>query len=75
MEKNRLYSKQVERITKNVDIIIQAAAATWSKDIVNNPQKHVTDNAIMNSNIMKSAYENSKTCNFFSCTVMYPSSK
>ena len=51
--------KQVERITKNVDIIIQAAAATsGSKDIVNNPQKHVTDNAIMNSNIMKSAYEN-----------------
>lgn len=69
--------KQVERITKNVDIIIQAAAATsGSKDIVNNPQKHVTDNAIMNSNIMKSAYENKvKHVIFFSCTVMYPSSK
>ena len=56
---NLCIPKQVEKISKNVDIIIQAAAATsGSKEIVNNPQKHVTDNAIMNSNIMKSAYEN-----------------
>ncbi len=68
---------QVKRITKNTDIIIQAAAATsGSKEIVNSPQKHVTDNAIMNSYIMKFAHENKvKHVIFFSCTVMYPSSK
>ena len=50
--------KDVEKVLNNVDILIQAAAATsGSKEIVNNPQKHVTDNAIMNSHIMKSAYE------------------
>ena len=67
---------QVHKLFKNIDIVIQAAAATsGSKEIVNNPQKHVTDNAIMNSYIMKSAFENKvKHVIFFSCTVMYPSS-
>tara|TARA_A100001011_G_scaffold137067_1_gene144531 strand:+ start:4127 stop:5080 length:954 start_codon:yes stop_codon:yes gene_type:complete len=68
---------QVNKILKNIDVLIQGAAATsGAKEIVNNPQKHVTDNAIMNSYIMKSAYENNvKHVIFFSCTVMYPSSK
>lgn len=57
-------------------IIIQAAATTsGSKDIVSRPYIHVTDNAVMNSYIFKSAYDFSVGhVVFFSCTVMYPSS-
>jgi len=66
-----------KKITKNIDIIIQAAATTsGSKDIVNTPYIHVTDNAIMNSYLLRSAFENEiKHFIFFSCTVMYQSSK
>ena len=58
------------------DIIIQAAATTsGAKDIVTRPYIHVTDNAVMNSYIFKSAFDFSvKHLVFFSCTVMYPSS-
>lgn len=74
---NLCKKKDVEKVLNNIDIIIQAAAATsGSKEIINNPQKHVTDNAIMNSHIMKTAHEKKiKHVIFFSCTVMYPSSK
>lgn len=67
---------EVKKVLKNIDIVIQAAATTsGSKDIVNKPQTHVTDNAIMNSYIMSSAFENKvKHVIFFSCTVMYPGS-
>jgi nucleoside-diphosphate-sugar epimerase len=66
----------VNKIMTGTDILIQAAAATsGSKDIVNNPSIHVTDNAVMNSYILKSASELSvSNVIFFSCTVMYPSS-
>ena len=66
-----------KKITKNIDIIIQAAATTsGSKDIVNTTYIHVTDNAIMNSYLLRSAFENEiKHFIFFSCTVMYQSSK
>lgn len=59
---------------RGVDIIIQAAATTsGSKDIVNNPSLHVTDNAVMNSYIFRAAAEAKvKHVIFFSCTVMYP---
>ncbi len=67
----------VEKVIKDIDIIIQAAATTsGSKDIVEKPMLHVTDNLIMNSLIFRKAYE--KKVNhiiFFSCTVMYQSSK
>ena len=65
----------VAGITKNVDILIQAAATTsGSKDIVNEPYIHVTDNAIMNSLIFRSAFANGvSNLVFFSCTVMYQS--
>lgn len=71
-------SKQVEALFISVkpNKVIQAAATTsGSKDIVENPSVHVTDNVVMNSFIFKSAV----ACSvdhliFFSCTVMYRSS-
>ncbi len=74
---NLLNKSNLDKIIKKKDIIVQAAATTsGSKDIVNSPQLHVTDNAIMNSLIMRSAFENNvKNVIFFSCTVMYPNSK
>ncbi len=65
------------RVTKNIDIVIQCAATTsGSKDIINAPYLHVTDNAVMNSNILRSVYEN-KVGHFLfmSCTVMYKNSR
>jgi len=68
--------KEVKEICKDIDVIVQAAATTsGSKDIVNKPYIHVTDNAVMNSYLLREAYEsNVKHFIFFSCTVMYPSS-
>lgn len=61
---------------KGIDIVIQAAATTsGSKDIVNQPYLHVTDNAIMNSLLLRQSMEQGiKHFIFFSCTVMYQSS-
>jgi GDP-L-fucose synthase len=69
-------SQEVDNVVSGMDIIIQAAATTsGTKDIVNKPYYHVTDNAVMNSLILRSAYEHSvKNLVFFSCTIMYPSS-
>jgi len=60
-----------------VDTIIQAGATTsGAKDIITKPYIHVTDNAVMNSNLFRAAFEhNVKHVIFFSCTVMYPSSE
>jgi GDP-L-fucose synthase len=65
----------VDRLVKNFDILIQAAATTsGAKDIVGNPSVHVTDNVIMNSLIFRSAQENNiGHLIFFSCTIMYQS--
>lgn len=67
---------EVDKVIKNKDIVIQAAATTsGSKDIVNTPEVHVTDNAIMNSIIIRSCHNfKVKHFLFFSCTVMYPHS-
>lgn len=67
----------VDKVIKGMDIIIQAAATTsGAKDIVTKPYYHVTDNALMNSLIFRSAYEHSVSqVVFFSCTVMYQSSE
>jgi len=56
------------------DVIIQAAATTsGSKDIITRPYYHVTDNAVMNSLLLREAYEQGVShFIFFSCTVMYP---
>ena len=67
----------VDKLVKGMDIIIQCAATTsGSKDIVLVPYIHVTDNAIINSYMFRSAYNHRiKHFIFPSCTVMYPSSK
>ncbi len=63
----------VDSAVKGMDIIIQAAATTsGAKDIVTRPYYHVTDNAVMNSLILRAAYEYKIShLIFFSCTVMY----
>jgi len=67
--------KDIERCMKNIDILVQAAATTsGSRDIVSRPFIHVTDNAVMNSLLFRSAFEQKVGhVLFFSCTVMYPS--
>jgi len=69
--------ENVNRALKNKDIVIQAAATTsGSKDIVGKPYIHVTDNAVINSYVLRSSYENAnKFFVFLSCSVMYQSSK
>ena len=69
------HDQEVRALVQNADAIIQAAATTsGSKDIVNSPFLHVTDNAVMNSLIFRAAHEyRVKHVIFFSCTVMYPS--
>lgn len=69
-------AEDVDQAVRGMDIIIQAAATTsGAKDIVSRPYYHVTDNAVMNSLILRSAYEhNVSHVLFFSCTVMYQSS-
>ena len=73
---NLLSQKDVVNALRNKDIVIQAAATTsGSKDILQRPYIHVTDNAVMNSLLLRSAYHNDvKHFIFFSCTVMYQSS-
>jgi GDP-L-fucose synthase len=65
------------RVTALSDILIQAAATTsGSKDIINKPFLHVTDNAIINSYLLKASLKNKvKNFIFTSCTVMYHDSK
>jgi GDP-L-fucose synthase len=69
-------AQEVDNVVSGMDIIIQTAATTsGTKDIVNKPYYHVTDNAVMNSLILRAAYEHSvKHLVFFSCTIMYFSS-
>ena len=67
---------QVDELMCKADIVFQAAATTsGANDIVNSPEIHVTDNAIMNSQILRSVFHK-KISNFvfFSCTTMYSSS-
>jgi len=72
----RNFSK-VLKITKGVDILIQAAATTTgSKDVINKPYIHVTDNVVMNAYLFKAAQINLvKNFIFLSCTTMYKSSQ
>lgn len=70
--------EDVDKVVDGMDIIIQAAATTsGAKDIVEKPSYHVTDNALMNSLLLRAAFEhNISHFVFFSCTVMYqPSDK
>jgi nucleoside-diphosphate-sugar epimerase len=67
----------VKKVLQDVDIILQFAATTsGAKDIMTRPFIHVTDNAVMNSLLLRECYEQSIEHFIFpSCTVMYqPSS-
>jgi len=66
----------VSKAVKGKDIVIQAAATTsGAKDIVTKPYYHVTDNAVMNALIFRSAFEHKiSQLVFLSCTTMYQSS-
>lgn len=76
MQADLTNKEDVKRVTRGMDIIIQAAAiTTGAKDVVERPYIHVTDNLIMNALIYQAAYDNAVSrVIFFSCTVMYPSS-
>ncbi len=66
----------VARVVAGMDVIVQAAATTsGSRDIVERPYIHVTDNAVMNSLLLRQAFD-SRVGHFvfFSCSVMLPSS-
>ena len=69
-------AKDVKRVVAGVDIILQYAAVTTGvKDVINRPYIHVTDNAVMNSLLLREAFEQKvKHFIFPSCTVMYQSS-
>lgn len=69
--------KKVKQVLQGIDIVLQFAATTsGSKDITSRPYIHVTDNAVMNSLLLRECYEqNIEHFVFPSCTVMYqPSS-
>jgi GDP-L-fucose synthase len=63
----------VGALVKGIDIVIQAAATTsGSRDIVETPYIHVTDNAVMNSLLLRACFDSKvRHFVFFSCSVMY----
>lgn len=67
---------QCIKVTKNIDIVLQCAATTsGSRDIIQSPYLHVTDNAVMNSYLLRACFINKiKHFIFTSCTVMYKNS-
>ena len=63
-------NSDVEKAVKDKDIIFQAAAVTsGSKDIVTKPYIHVTDNAVMNSLLLRAAFEHNMEHFLFSSFV------
>lgn len=70
-------ARQAARLLKGVHTVIQAAATTsGAKDIVRRPYIHTTDNAVMNSLLLRAAFEAKvQRYLFFSCTVMYHASE
>lgn len=65
---------EVHDLLAEGDVIIQAAATTsGSRDILQKPYIHTTDNAVMNSVLLRAAYERKAArFIFFSCSIMYP---
>ena len=63
----------VNRLLAGMDVVIQAAATTsGARDIVKTPYIHVTDNAVMNSLLLRACFDHKvKHFVFFSCSVMY----
>jgi GDP-L-fucose synthase len=66
----------VDRVIKGMNFVVQAAAVTSGiKDVADNPHAFISDNAVMNSLICRSAFEHSvEHLIILSCTVMYQSS-
>jgi GDP-L-fucose synthase len=66
----------VERVMKDVDVVIQAASVTSGvRDVVSRPFVHITDSSVMNSLLLRASFENKVDhFIFFSCSVMYASS-
>lgn len=66
----------VKKVIDGVDIVLQYASVTSGiKDVVNKPHIHVADNAVMNSLLLREAFEQEiKHFIFPSCTAMYQSS-
>jgi nucleoside-diphosphate-sugar epimerase len=70
--------EDVKRVINGCNIVLQYAATTsGAGDIVSRPYIHVTDNAVMNSLILRECFESQVEHFVFpSCTVMYqPSEK
>jgi nucleoside-diphosphate-sugar epimerase len=69
--------EEVNKVVEGKDIILQMAATTsGAKDIVTRPYIHVTDNAVMNSLLLRSAFDFGVSHFIFpSCTVMYQPSE
>lgn len=65
----------VAAVIPRMDVVIQAAATTsGAAEIVARPYVHVTDNAVMNSLLLRACYDHAvKHFVFFSCSIMYPS--
>ena len=71
------FDKADEIFDGKIDVVIQAAATTsGSKDALSKPWYHVTDNAVMNSLILREELNHNVGHHiFFSCTVMYSGTK
>ena len=69
--------RHIREALKDVDIILQfAATTTGAKDILSKPYIHVTDNVVMNSLILREAFEQHiERFVFPSCTIMYQKSE
>ena len=69
--------EELEPLLKDIDVLIQAAATTsGAGDIVNRPHIHVTDNALINSLLLRAAFEKQVGhFIFFSCSIMHQSSE
>jgi nucleoside-diphosphate-sugar epimerase len=63
----------VAALVRGADVVVQAAATTsGSRDILATPYIHVTDNAVMNSLLLRACFDAKvKHFVFFSCSVMY----
>jgi len=66
----------VKSVLKEVDIVLQFAATTsGAKDIISTPHVHIADNAVMNSLLLREAFEQGVEHFIFpSCTNMYQKS-
>ena len=66
----------VTKLVTGMDIVIQAAATTSGMgDMASRPYIHITDNAVMNSLLLRACFDcHVQKFLFFSCSLMYPSS-